>query len=89
MRERKRGIADEGPAKTSKPTGDARAGFTVAKETRLWSLLAAQREAFLREGAPSLEKRRADLLKLKKAILAHRRDFEAAINADFGHRSSL
>jgi len=69
-------------------TASAQAGFTVAKETRLWSLLAAQREAFLREGAPSLERRRADLRKLKAAILAHRRDIEAAVNADFGQRST-
>ena len=75
-------------AKTSRPTGDAHAGFTVAKETRLWSVLAAQREAFLRDGAPSLARRRSDLLKLKQAILARRRDFEAAISADFGHRSA-
>jgi coniferyl-aldehyde dehydrogenase len=76
------------PAKTSKPTGDASAGFTVAKETRLWSLLVAQREALLRDGSPSLKRRRSDLLKLKKGILARRRDFEAAIKADFGHRSA-
>ena len=77
-----------GTAKTSKPTGDAHGGFIVAKETRLWSVLAAQREAFLRDGAPSLERRRSDLLKLKNGVLAHRRNFEAAINADFGHRSA-
>jgi len=76
------------PAKTKEPGGEARTGFTVAKETRLWSVLVAQREAFLRDGAPSLASRRSDLLKLKQAILARRRDFEAAINADFGHRST-
>jgi coniferyl-aldehyde dehydrogenase len=77
-----------GWATTSKPTAGARAGFTVAKETRLWSVLAAQREAFLRDGAPSAETRRSDLAKLKNGILAHRRDFEVAIKADFGHRSA-
>jgi len=41
----------------------------------------------MRDGAPSLESRRADLLKLENAILAHRKDYEAAINADFGNRS--
>src|SRR5271170_4326873 len=41
----------------------------------------------MRDGAPLLEGRRADLLKLKNAILAHRKDYEAAINADFGNRS--
>ena len=75
-------------AKPSRATSEARAGFTVAKEARLWSLLAAQREAFLRDGAPSLARRRSDLLKLKQAILARRRDFEAAVSADFSHRSS-
>jgi coniferyl-aldehyde dehydrogenase len=75
-------------SRTREPTGDARADFVVAKETRLWSVLAAQRDAFMREGAPSLERRRSDLLKLKNGILAHRRDFEAAIAADFGHRSA-
>jgi coniferyl-aldehyde dehydrogenase len=76
-----------GTARTTRPTVDERAGFAVAKETRLWSVLAAQREAFLRDGAPSLDERRSDLSKLKQGILAHRRDFEAAIEADFGHRS--
>ena len=42
----------------------------------------------MRDGAPSLERRRDDLLKLKTAILAHRKDCEAAINADFGNRSA-
>ena len=76
-----------GPAKPIETTGDGR-GFTVAKETRLWSVLAAQREAFVRDGSPSPERRRSDLLKLKQAILARRRDYEAAIDADFGHRSA-
>ena len=60
--------------------------FIVANETRLWSVLAAQQEAFLREGSPPAKRRRSDLLKLKQAILARRRDYEAAIDADFGHR---
>src|SRR5262245_3017442 len=64
------------------------AAFVVAKETRLWSVLAAQREAFMREGPPSSTRRRSDLLKLKDAILERRRDYEAAISADFGHRSA-
>jgi coniferyl-aldehyde dehydrogenase len=53
---------------------------------RLMSIIAGQREAFLREGAPTFEKRRADLLKLKNALLGRRKEFEAAISADFGHR---
>jgi coniferyl-aldehyde dehydrogenase len=54
---------------------------------RLSGLLAAQRAAFLRDGAPSLAQRRADLTKLRAAIIGHRKAIEDAINADFGHRS--
>jgi len=50
-------------------------------------ILAAQRAAFLREGPPNLTRRRADLKTLRGAILAHRIGIEAALNADFGHRS--
>jgi coniferyl-aldehyde dehydrogenase len=50
-------------------------------------ILAAQRAAFLREGPPTLSRRRADLKKLRAAILARRIEVEAALNADFGHRS--
>jgi coniferyl-aldehyde dehydrogenase len=58
----------------------------TSDETRLMPIIAGQQEAFSREGAPTLEKRRADLLKLKHAILGRRGEFEAAISADFGHR---
>lgn len=50
-------------------------------------ILARQRTAFLRAGAPSLKDRRADLRKLQAAILKNREDIERAVNADFGHRS--
>jgi coniferyl-aldehyde dehydrogenase len=50
-------------------------------------ILAAQRAAFLRNGPPSLGNRRADLKKLRTAIVARRIEIEAALNADFGHRS--
>jgi len=50
-------------------------------------ILAAQRTAFLREGPPALGRRRADLKKLRTSILARRNEIEAAVNADFGHRS--
>ena len=55
-------------------------------EIRLTTILTNQREAFLREGPPTLGERRADLLLLKNAILARRKDYETAISADFGHR---
>jgi coniferyl-aldehyde dehydrogenase len=53
----------------------------------LSSLLARQRAAFLRNGPPSLAARRANLKKLRAALLARRADFEAALDVDFGHRS--
>lgn len=55
-------------------------------DAALLAVLARQREAFHYEGAPALAKRRADLRKLKVTILAKRSAFEAAIDADFGHR---
>jgi coniferyl-aldehyde dehydrogenase len=54
---------------------------------QLGSLLAAQRAAFLRDGAPSLAQRRADLVRFRATLIAHRKAIEDAINADFGHRS--
>lgn len=50
-------------------------------------ILAVQRAAFLRDGAPSLARRRADLKKLRAAVLTRRSAIEAAVTADFGHRS--
>ena len=62
----------------------------VASESdrdRFGRILAVQRAAYLRDGAPSLSERRSDLKKFKAAMLAHRRAIEEAINADFGNRS--
>ncbi|MBY5865333.1 coniferyl aldehyde dehydrogenase [Rhizobium leguminosarum] len=59
----------------------------ITEANRLGNLLAGQRAAFLREGAPSLAQRRADLAKLRAALIGHRKAIEDAINADFGHRS--
>src|SRR5688572_8412152 len=53
----------------------------------LQTALARQRAAFLRDGPPTLKQRRADLAKLKDAILARQAAFVAALDADFGHRS--
>jgi coniferyl-aldehyde dehydrogenase len=50
-------------------------------------ILARQRAGFLRDGPPSLRERRADLRKLRAAVLARRAEIERALNADFGHRS--
>ncbi len=54
----------------------------------LSAILEKQRAAFLREGPPILAQRTADLTKLKAALLARREAFAAAVDADFGHRSS-
>jgi coniferyl-aldehyde dehydrogenase len=50
-------------------------------------LLQQQRTAFLRDGPPSYTTRRANLRKLQAVILARRQELEAALDADFGHRS--
>ena len=54
---------------------------------RLDDILARQRAAFLRDGAPTLAARRADLKKLRAAVTSRRAAIEAALDADFGHRS--
>lgn len=61
---------------------------TIATEAdQLSNILSKQRSAFLRDGAPTLEQRRADLKKFKAALIARRKEIEEAINTDFGHRS--
>jgi len=50
-------------------------------------ILAQQREAFVRAGAPSLEERLADLEKLRGAIRGEAERITAVISADFGNRS--
>jgi coniferyl-aldehyde dehydrogenase len=59
----------------------------IDDNTRLREILSQQRTAFLHSGAPSLHQRRADLKKLRSAIVAQRSEIEEALNADFGHRS--
>jgi acyl-CoA reductase-like NAD-dependent aldehyde dehydrogenase len=54
---------------------------------RFGDILAAQRAAYLRDGAPTLTQRRSDLKKFKAALLARRDAIEEAINTDFGNRS--
>ncbi|MFT4247311.1 MAG: coniferyl aldehyde dehydrogenase [Pseudomonas sp.] len=51
------------------------------------TMLARQREAFLRDGPPTLAQRRARLGQLRAALLAHREVLKDAVSADFGHRS--
>ena len=51
------------------------------------ALLARQREAFLKDGPPSLAQRRAGLARLRAAVLACREELATTVSADFGHRS--
>ena len=60
---------------------------TATRPETLAVLLTRQRAAFLRDGPPSLSVRRASLKKLRAAVLARKADLEAALDADFGHRS--
>jgi coniferyl-aldehyde dehydrogenase len=59
----------------------------LKEEFLLSGFLSKQRTSFLRDGPPSLAARKADLLKLKSAVLARRQAIEQALNADFGNRS--
>ena len=59
----------------------------ISEAEDLYTILAKQRNGFLNDGAPTLEQRRADLKKIKLALIARRNEIEEAINADFGHRS--
>ena len=61
--------------------------LTTADREGLGAMLSRQRAAFSRDGPPALTERRASLMELKDALLAHRDDFVTALNADFGHRS--
>ncbi|WP_045836511.1 coniferyl aldehyde dehydrogenase [Hyphomicrobium sp. 99] len=54
----------------------------------LTGFLSKQRAAFLNDGPPSAAARRADLLKLKHALVKRRTAFEAAVSKDFGYRSA-
>ncbi|SCW50349.1 coniferyl-aldehyde dehydrogenase [Rhizobium mongolense subsp. loessense] len=53
----------------------------IADAARLTTLLEAQRAAFLRDGSPSLARRRADLAELRKALISRREAIEAAVCA--------
>ncbi|MBR0751193.1 coniferyl aldehyde dehydrogenase [Bradyrhizobium jicamae] len=59
----------------------------IANAEQLRLLLEAQRSAFLRDGSPSLAQRRADLSKLRQALIDRRDAIQAALDFDFGHRS--
>jgi len=54
---------------------------------KLAEQLARQRDAFLRDEAPTLAERRSHLARLKRELINRRNAIEAALAADFGHRS--
>jgi coniferyl-aldehyde dehydrogenase len=60
----------------------------VKDEFLLSGILSRQRAAFRRDGLRSLAQRKADLGKLKAAVLTRRQEIEEALNADFGNRSA-
>ena len=78
-----RAILDVAGGAVRQPTRDD----TATRPETLAVLLARQRDAFMRHGPPSLAERRASLTKLRTAVLARKADLEAALDADFGHRS--
>ncbi len=59
----------------------------LSDKERFGAVLAAQRSAQLRDGAPSLERRRRDLRAFRSALIGRRRAIEEAIDTDFGNRS--
>ena len=56
-------------------------------ETDIRVLLENQRKAFLTDGPPDIRRRKAQLARLRAAVLARRSAFQDAVSADFGHRS--
>lgn len=56
-------------------------------DDQLHRILAKQREAFRRQGAPTYEQRLAAINKVKAQILKYKDEIADVINADFSHRS--
>jgi coniferyl-aldehyde dehydrogenase len=69
------------------PSGASDRTEGASAEGELSAILEHQREAFLRDGPPSLEQRRADLAKLKRAIKDSAGRIADVISSDFGSRS--
>ena len=57
-------------------------------ENDLEATLQRQRSAYFVNPVPSLNERRADLLKLQAFIRDNKNELVAALNADYGSRSS-
>lgn len=56
-------------------------------DSELVKILDKQREAFLREGAPSAAHRIAAIDKIHRSLIEHKQDILEAISKDFGNRS--
>ena len=63
------------------------APLPLTDHASLTEILDRQRAGFLRDGPPLLAARRADLKKLRAALIAARPRIAEAISADFSHRS--
>jgi coniferyl-aldehyde dehydrogenase len=61
---------------------------STSLDSGLATLLAVQRKAFLAEGAPSAEERRADLTTLHDLLIDNRKAIAQALRKDFGARSA-
>src|SRR5262245_60369300 len=70
------------------PVARQQSDLHATRPETLTGLLERQRAAFLKHGPPSLAERRAKLKKLRTALLARKGAFEAALDADFGHRAT-
>lgn len=55
--------------------------------SRMADLLHRQRQAFVQDGPPDLQLRKARLARLRSAVLKHREAIKEAVSADFGNRS--
>ena len=68
-------------------SGDTSSTAGTGANLDMAATLAGQRREFLKAGAPDLRARRAALKRLRTGILAHRKELNEAVSADFGHRS--
>ncbi|OUY06852.1 coniferyl aldehyde dehydrogenase [Acinetobacter populi] len=59
----------------------------VNKAINASDLLLLQRKAFLQTEPPSLKQRKANLAKLRAAVIEYREELQVATSEDFGHRS--
>lgn len=66
---------------------DDGAGMEATEKTDMADVLDSQRRTFLMDGPPNLSRRKAQLKRLRAALLARRSAVQEAVSADFGHRS--